>query len=238
MRPLSTRVELDSEKGLNAYAVAVMGRCSNERSARTPLMGFSLIELMVALTIFSIVMTISLGTLLTLIDANNKAQALSSAMTNLSFALDSISRSLRTGSEFYCSMSGNISDSDSQMNNLHSNPYNGTHDCSGGEAIVFTPGLDSSLRTAYRLDNNQIEQWVDANSGDPDGWVPITSNTPPGAVTVNALSFSVSGTDAVSDGDEVQPKITISIDGEVDSGLTNTTSFSIQTTVTQRILNY
>ena len=38
--------------------------------------GFTLIELMVSLTVFSIVMVVSIGTLLIMIDSNAKAQAL------------------------------------------------------------------------------------------------------------------------------------------------------------------
>ena len=64
--------------------------------------GFTLVELMVSLTIFSIVMMVSTGTLLVLIDVNAKAQALYSATSNLSFALDSMTREMRTGYHYYC----------------------------------------------------------------------------------------------------------------------------------------
>lgn len=194
--------------------------------------GFSLIELMVSLSIFSIVMTISLGTLLTLIDANTKAQALSSSMTNISFALDSISRNLRTGKDFHCS-DATLSTAE---DGLHT--YVSASDCEdGGRAVIFTPGLDSDRRIGYRLNGTEIEQWVD-EVGRDDEWVAITSDTPPGAVTINTLSFRVVGAESVSDGDEVQPQIAILIDGEVDAGLPEPTEFRVQTNITQRILNY
>lgn len=219
-------------KGKNA--LEMQGRFSNGQRTRIPLMGFSLIELMVSLSIFSIVMTISLGTLLTLIDANTKAQALSSSMTNISFALDSISRNLRTGKDYYCA-----GDIDTGHDELHDD-YNGVNDCpNGNTVIVFTPGLNSEDRIAYRLNeaDHQIEQWVDVNGPD-DTWVPITSNTPPGAVTINEFTITVVGSDPVSLSDEVQPQIAILIDGEVDAGLPEPTEFRVQTNITQRILNY
>ena len=63
---------------------------------------FSLIELMVSVALFSIVMVISVGSLLTMIDANRKAQALKSVMNNLNFALESMVRNARVGTNFNC----------------------------------------------------------------------------------------------------------------------------------------
>ncbi len=203
---------------------------------QNPRTGFSLIELMVSLTLFSIVMTVSLGTLLTLIDANTKAQALSSSMTNISFALDSISRNLRTGKDFHCADTSASVDANSD-DRLHSVALTNLKGCNGGEAIIFTPGLDSEVRVGYRINGAQIEQWVDEKFFD-DEWIPITSDEPPGAVTINTFSLSVVGEESVSGGDEIQPQISILIDGEVDAGLTEPTVFRIQTNVTQRILNY
>ena len=64
--------------------------------------GFTLIEIIVALGIFSVVAVVSLGALVKIIDANRKAQTLQAAMTNLNFALDAVSRELRVGSSYHC----------------------------------------------------------------------------------------------------------------------------------------
>lgn len=60
--------------------------------------GFTLIEMMVSVAIFSIVMLVALGTILTVLDANRKAQTLSSVMGNLNLALESMTRTIKTGS--------------------------------------------------------------------------------------------------------------------------------------------
>ncbi len=65
--------------------------------------GFTLIELMVSLTLFSITMLISVGTLLILIDINAKAQAMYSSTTNLAFMLDNMTREIRMGYAYNCS---------------------------------------------------------------------------------------------------------------------------------------
>ncbi len=198
---------------------------------------FSLVELMVALTIFSVVITMAMGTLLTLMHANTKAQAISTAMTNISFALDNITRTLRVGYNFYCADAGtDITGSGADL--LHTSPYNGVRSCSsGGGAIVFTHGLDNTKRIGYRLNNNQIEQRID-KVGVSDSWVPITSNTAPSAVVLRNMRFTLVGASGVGAGDIEQPRVSLYIDGYVDGGARGQTDFRVQSNVTQRILNF
>ncbi len=185
--------------------------------------GFSLVELMVSLTIFSVVMTVSIGTLLVLIDANAKAQALYSSMTNMSYVMDSITRNIRTGYDHHCGLSSGGEDDRDLPNN--------TKDCEGGgvTSIAFTREADD-VRVGYRLNGNAIEQNEGGNS-----WVAVTADD----VDVDSFEFTVVGTDdAVNDGDSVQPRISLFVDGKVNNGLETDTDFSLQTTVTGRILDY
>jgi prepilin-type N-terminal cleavage/methylation domain-containing protein len=64
--------------------------------------GFTLVEMIVSLALFSVVAVIAIGALLKVIDANNKAQSIQSAVTNINFALESMSRDLRTGTGIQC----------------------------------------------------------------------------------------------------------------------------------------
>jgi type II secretory pathway pseudopilin PulG len=59
--------------------------------------GFTLIEMIV-----SIVVMIAVGALLMLVATNEQLQGEQSVMTNLSFALDSMTREIRTGTHYYC----------------------------------------------------------------------------------------------------------------------------------------
>ena len=59
--------------------------------------GFTLIEMMVAVSIFAIVVTISMGAIFTIVDANKKAQSLKAVMNNLNFALETMTRTIKTG---------------------------------------------------------------------------------------------------------------------------------------------
>src|SRR3990167_4369943 len=70
--------------------------------------GFSLIEILVSIAIFSVVMITAAGALLATIDANHKAQAIQLAMNNLGFALESMSRVIREGNTYHCDDSGSL----------------------------------------------------------------------------------------------------------------------------------
>jgi len=64
--------------------------------------GFTLVELIVSLGIFTAVMFIATGALLSIINVNKKAQAQQSAINNINFALENMARNIRTGSHYIC----------------------------------------------------------------------------------------------------------------------------------------
>lgn len=191
--------------------------------------GFTLIEMLVSLALFAIVVTTSVGTLLVLIDANAKAQSIQIAINNLSFALDSMTRQMRTGTDFYC---GNNIATIQSSGNLRT----GRRDCtSGGEGIAFTDSRTGE-RIGYAIQGpnpqgTEILRKVDVPSGSSGSWLSMTGDN----IVVTELGFWVSGAaDSLSDGDEFPPAITIYIEAEVGdvSGLGST--YQVQTTVTQR----
>ena len=184
--------------------------------------GFSLIELMVSLSVFAIVMVVSTGTLIVLVDANAKAQALSSAMTNLSFALDSMTRELRMGYQYNC------------FSSSQPFPSSGTsHDCTGGsDAIAFTRTRDG-VHMGYRLNGQVLEEKIASGN-----WVPLTANE----VTIDTFELVVKNTDTYNatintTGDANQPTIDLKIKGHVNNGAQANTDFNIQTFIVQRRLD-
>ncbi len=66
-----------------------------------PIRGYTLLEMIVSVGLFSIVMLVATAAYLTLINMDRQTRATSDLMTNLSFAVDSMSRSIRTGTD-YC----------------------------------------------------------------------------------------------------------------------------------------
>jgi prepilin-type N-terminal cleavage/methylation domain-containing protein len=181
--------------------------------------GFTLIEMMVAVTIFSIVMLVAVGSLVSIIDANRKAQALQSVTNNLAFALEGMSRSIRVGYNYHCR--DNVPSSNSALKN----PSN----CAGGGAVLAFEAHDGDPSD----DDDQIVYFYDGSSlfrSDQgiDNFIPITAPE----VNITNFSFYVLG---ANNTDNIQPQVLILMDGVAGiTGSKTETKFNIQTSVTQR----
>jgi len=62
--------------------------------------GFTLIELMVATTLFVVIMLTAMSSLFMLLDESKSSRALRLAMDNVNFAMDSMTRSIRMGTDY------------------------------------------------------------------------------------------------------------------------------------------
>ncbi|PIR85205.1 hypothetical protein COU15_02250 [Candidatus Kaiserbacteria bacterium CG10_big_fil_rev_8_21_14_0_10_45_20] len=178
--------------------------------------GFSLIEMMVSVTIFAIVMLIGVGALLSLIETNRRAQAINSTVNNLNAALEGMSRSIRTGISYYCSTNANI----------NINGISGQQDCvgeDGGRLIAFRPSSGSNNITAYRLSSGQLQRNVGS------GWIDLTAPE----ITIDTFRVWVRGS-APGDGEQPRALMVIKGSAPVPGGRTE---FQIQSSVTQRILD-
>lgn len=194
--------------------------------------GFSLIELMVSLTVFSITMMISVGTLLILIDLNAKAQAMYSSTTNLSFMLDSMTREIRMGYRYNC-----FPTSESESENVPT----ASQDCGAGDSLAFTRESDG-YRIAYRLVNGsgkgEVQQKIlNASGGVVTNWTRITSND----INIKTFVFTVENSKPYSASGQAgykdQPVVIVMIKGEVNNGLEEATQFNVQTQMTGRRLD-
>lgn len=175
--------------------------------------GFTLIELMVSMSIFMMVMLLALGSLVNISNVAKKSRSLHQAMDNVNFAMESMTRSLRTGSNYYCASSVFLGDSN-------------TLDCNGEDTISFTSqdATDPSIKNmAYALNsiNNSLQKCVLGNS-----CVDMTSSD----VVVESLKFDVKGSSKI---DSIQPGVYISMKGTVTIG-SEKNSFALQTFVSQR----
>jgi len=185
--------------------------------------GFTLIELMVATALFIIVMIMSMGSLGVSGSTNKKAQQLSLAMENVNFAMESMTRSLRVGSNYVCRMGTNTIDLSSVQP---------TADCDfttdGGYLVAFKPAITNSSYPfiAFKTYNNGTWtslQRCDNNTTCTD----LTSSN----VNIEILKFFVIGADSTTSG--IQPEVYIMIKGTV-TVQGSASSFAIQTIASQR----
>ncbi len=198
--------------------------------------GFTLIEMMVAVSLFAVVMTISVGALLALVDANRKAQALQSVMNNLNVALDGMVRNIRMGVMYHCD----------DLNELNKIVLSTPTDCvEGGELLAFeafgNSKADTSDQWVYWFENGRLWKSEDAR----DSTLPITAPE----VQIDSFKVFVTGSEGTlnEDGDTIQPKVVFSIQGTAgaaDSAFSVVgtakkirTTFNIQAVASQRLLD-
>lgn len=196
--------------------------------------GFTLIELLVSMSLFIVVLTMAVGSLLVLINSNAKAQNMQAAVSNVQFALDSMAREIRTGYSYYCSNGTETTGGIGTVNNCSSK---GTYlsIIEGGQSL--SQGL-SNKRIAFCYDSGSQAVYRKVGSGSGScgsgAWLRLTDPS----VQITGMHFSVRNTETKTTGsNSLQPNVTIYIEGEV-TGLGETdSSFVLQTTVTQRVLD-
>ncbi len=188
---------------------------------------FTLIEIMVAVSIFAIVMLVGVGALLTMVEVNKRAQGINSVMNNLNAAVEQMSRSIRVGSTYYC---GDISTPPSAGTLAQPN------DCAnnGGLLLAFeaTGGDTANVndQVVYRLNGTQLERSL--ASGANGTWVALTAPE----VKITNFKFYVKDSAPYSAGNFGQPKVLMIIRGTatVQGGPTD---FTVQSSVTQRLID-
>lgn len=174
--------------------------------------GFTLFELLVSVSLFVILATLSVGSLVSVFDSNRRAENMQIVMANLDIVLEKMTRKIKFGSKYHC---GDIGDKEDPR------------DCLNGEDYFHFLNSDNENH-AFRLENGVVEEAVGSivNSN----FVPITDSS---SLTIQNLQFFVSGTDTV---DGLQPLVIMVIAGTIGTG-DSRADFNLQTSVSQRNLD-
>jgi prepilin-type N-terminal cleavage/methylation domain-containing protein len=178
---------------------------------------FTLIEMMVSVALFSIVMTIVAAAYLNLLNLERQTRATNDIVNNLTFAVDTISRSIRTGTNYQC-------------------PAGSTNCSLGSNSFTFVN--DAGVTVTYLLDtgSQRIGECV------PGGVACTTANatyfTDP-RIKIDTLSFVVTGVGGfVATGDRAQPQVLIVIHGTIPiDSVHPAVDFSVESSATQRTID-
>lgn len=172
--------------------------------------GFTLVELLVAVALFTLVASMSIGALVAIFDANKKAQSTKTVIDNLNFSIENMTRTVRFGSRYHCNVSGS---------------YDQPEDCpNGGDLLAIT--FNGNV-IVYRLTGTTLQISSDGGST----WSDITSPE----TVVEYLKFYVFG--AEDPDDLTQPYAIAVIKGHVGTKSTIQSEFSIETLMSQRNLD-
>jgi len=181
--------------------------------------GFTLIEMMVAVALFSVVMLVSVGSLLSLIDASKRAQGIQSVMNNLNVALDGMVRALRMGQDYSVTTNGG--------GELSFTPFNKPTETWTYYFTESTPvGAPEPRGRLYKRYNVTGVGLVD---------VPLTA----AEVDVDSVEFYITGTASTGDvAGVLQPRAMMVVRGKAGYDKAKTTTmFNIQASATQRLLD-
>ena len=169
--------------------------------------GFTLIELMVAVSIFIIIMTISMGSIIGIFNVNRKSRTLKTVLNNLNLTTESMSKEMRFGKNYHCG-SGDVT-----------TPQN----CPSGDTLMSFLSNDGAQIT-YRSRDNGIEKRVGNGS-----YIPITAPE----IIIDDLTFYTLG---AGTSDTLQPKVIMIIKSHAGTGKSRS-DFTLQTLVSQRVLD-
>jgi prepilin-type N-terminal cleavage/methylation domain-containing protein len=175
--------------------------------------GFTLIEIIVSIGLFSLVMLVATSAYYTLIGLDRRARATNEIVNNLSFAVDAMARGIRTGNNYKCVSTGG----------------DGTCSC-----FSYTDSnLLQTVTYGIRSDGTIGREKGGTSCASAD-LIPITDPSIKIDVT-SGLTFHVRGS---ASSDTMQPQVLFTVKGTLPAdNKGNTTSFTIEEDATQRLID-
>ncbi len=176
--------------------------------------GFTLVEIMVSVSIFAVVMLMVSSSVYAVFDSNKKSQTLRSVMDNLNLSLEAMTRTIRFGKDYHCDINTGVQSS--------------PRDCAGGASSIAITDFNGN-RVVYKLVGTRIARTI---NGGADQYVTGTD------VNISTTTFRVIGSTPYSPStgtyDLSQAKVIIVVDGYAGVKSTSRSNFVLQTTVSQR----
>ena len=206
------------------------------------LTGFTLVEMLVAIAVFMSVMVIAMGSFISILNASRKSQAMKIVVDNVTFAVDSISRSMKVGNDYKCASS------------IDGSTFTfGSDDCASGTNVFQYYDISNNkyvqyifLKSSYLREHggenegNIQRRYCVGDNTDCDttgGWQSLTG--PINSIDIKNMKFYVLGTGTEAETRNAsrtrkQPRVIITVEGSSgDVTQMSTTNFMLQTTISQ-----
>ncbi len=184
--------------------------------------GFPLVEIMVSISVFSIIMVTGMGALVTITRSYQRSRDQAAVTNAIHFALDSMVRDIRIGNAYYAD------DFDPIGNEEFPDEYR-YHD-SDASFVLNLMGIPDRGHLRYTFDQNESPYLVRYQSVDGVvGEYPMLVDF--GDITISKALFRVVGSDP---SDLIQPSVFVYLRGENDESGAN---FILQTFISQRSLD-
>jgi prepilin-type N-terminal cleavage/methylation domain-containing protein len=198
--------------------------------------GFTLIEVLVSLSLFSVVLVIVGGTIVSVIGINKRNQLISSVVNNLNYSVDSMVRDIKTGYLYKCNYDESFEISSFKNS---ANTEDGTCSQQYGLTLISTiSGADTVVNYKFippENGNGYIEKTV------YEGGVPSSySITDKINVNIDHVNFVVKNADALDCQGTCnygQPSVFLMIKGKAGNQDIEVSNFYLQTFISQRVIN-
>lgn len=172
--------------------------------------GFTLIEMIVSLGLFTIVLFVATSAFLSIVNVDRKSRATRIVADNLNLSIEDMTRNIKTGLTYYCGTPDTGSVGDCAL---------------GANSMFFTN--QEGVRIGYYLDNVTTHAIFRTTGTGPGA---VTQRVTSPEIVIENLKFFVSGSTSYLSGDRKQPMVVIMISGSLGANM----PIKIQTTVTQR----
>ncbi len=218
-------------------------------SRRAQEKGFTLVEMIVSIGLFTVVAVVALGALMKTIDANKKSHTLKTVITNLNFVLESMSREIRVGTRYNCS-SAPLTSVPLYPALLPAvpcsfritGPWTITFQSAYTHPTLADSNIKCNLIYAYSFDGlnvNKSEQ-KDCEDATPAAY-PVISNVGSGDTQDTVIVIEESSLKVLSGGlpvQNAQPYVQVYFRGYAGAVDKIKSTFEIQTTISQRLSEY
>ncbi len=179
--------------------------------------GFTLVELLISLTLFAILIAIAIGGFARALRTQQQVGSLLAAESNVSLAIEQMAREIRTGSDFCSGVNAGLC----QLSCQPPDPVTGLVSCG---SLAFTNVQGQTV--IYNLQNNMIQKSTNAGGS----YDPITGSN----VTIPYLEFTLFGN---TTGDHWPPRLTIDLGVASKDSVLASQVLYLQTTVSARAMD-
>lgn len=182
--------------------------------------GYTIIETMIAISLFIIIVMAGMGALLNANLVHQKSKNMRSILDNLSFIMEDMSKNLRTGYDYECIDDGGTGGSGPDCWGIEFEQQDGDPANPNDQWGYYIGTLNGTLGIYKSVDG---------------GATLVKLNPDEVAITGVPFSFSVLGAEPPP-GDSQQPFVTIKLIGKI-TYKNIETPFSLQTSVSQRVID-
>ena len=183
----------------------------------SPTAGFTLVELLIAITLFSIIVSVAVGGFTGMLRTQRQISSLITADANVSFAIEQMAREIRTGSDFCPLGSSGVS----LCTCPQTDPMTGALSC---DDIAFVNAEGQTV--VYALQGGILQKSVDGGAT----YDAVTATS----ITIPYFNVLVFGNTA---GDHWNPRITVQIGVASNDSTLVGQGLNLQTTVSARSID-